>query len=71
MVEHLPPYFNRKSETPKSAGNFTKESFPSLKEMEQIHIENALKLFDSRKDAAAALGVSMKTLYNKSKNGDL
>ena len=68
--DHLPPYFYKKSETSGLPGSFSKENFPSLKEMEQIHINNALNLFESRKEAANALGISMKTLYNKSKLDD-
>jgi DNA-binding NtrC family response regulator len=54
------------SVTVQSALQNKSESFMTLEEVERKHIERALFTFGSNKTKAAkALGISLKTLYNK------
>jgi transcriptional regulator with PAS, ATPase and Fis domain len=54
------------------AGDGTKYAFPSLKDMEKIHIQKALKQTEYNKSQAASLlGISRDTLYKKIQKYDL
>jgi transcriptional regulator with PAS, ATPase and Fis domain len=53
-------------------GDGANPAFPSLKDMEKIHIQKALKETDNNKSKAAALlGISRDTLYKKIQKYDL
>ena len=60
--ENLPKYFKNIEKKP--FGRVEEKIIP-LKDLEVQHIKNALSHFPTKKDAAKALGISLKTLYNK------
>ena len=43
----------------------------SLEELNNLYIQKALEHFKCKKKSSQALGISMKTIYNKIKNGDV
>jgi DNA-binding NtrC family response regulator len=64
--EHLPPSLRAMSSGPAPAGNG--ESFPTLQQLEDTHIERALRMSNGhRGQAARLLGISERNLYRKLK----
>ena len=43
----------------------------SLEELNNLYIQKSLEYFKCKKKSSKALGISMKTIYNKIKNGDI